>query len=92
MAMDLPHACEDMREVLEAGETALAYQPRYREYSIAYIGSVSVQLIEYCPFCGAKLPDSLRDEWFDRLEALGFDDPWVDDIPEEFMDDRWWRA
>ena len=89
---ELPHACDDMREVLESEESALAYNPRFRDYSIAYIDSDSVQIIDYCPFCGAKLPDSLRDEWFDRLEALGFDDPWVDDIPEEFRDDRWWRT
>jgi hypothetical protein len=88
----LPHACQAMEAILEAAESALAYDPALREYSIAYLSDSSVQLIEYCPFCGAKLPESLRDEWFERLAALGFDDPWIQDIPDEFRDDRWWRA
>ena len=80
-----------MRSIIEANETALAYHPRYREYSIAYEDSESVQLIEFCPFCGAKLPDSLRDEYFDRLDALGIE-PFSDDVPPDMRDDTWWRS
>ena len=32
----------------------------------------------------------LRDEWFDRLSAMGLDDPWEEDrerIPQEFLSD-----
>jgi hypothetical protein len=86
-----PHACEQMRTLLEDAETALAYDPRYREYSIAYTDSASVQLIDYCPFCGVRLPDSLRDEYFARLDELGIE-PFSDDVPPEMRDDRWWRG
>ena len=47
--------------------------------------------IRHCPFCGAKLPESRMNEWYDRLYALGFDDPGEQDIPEEFNSDKWWR-
>ena len=30
-------------------------------------------------------------EWYERLYALGFDDPGEQDIPEEFNSDEWWR-
>jgi hypothetical protein len=32
-----------------------------------------IQTIEYCPWCGARLPSSLRDEYFERLEQLGLE-------------------
>ena len=47
--------------------------------------------IQYCPWCGKKLPDSLREKWFDELEKLGYDDPLNDDIPEKFKSDKWYR-
>jgi len=47
--------------------------------------------ITFCPWCGQKLPDSLREDWFDRLEQLGVD-PYSAKIPEEFTDERWYSA
>jgi hypothetical protein len=44
--------------------------------------------IDYCPWCGSKLPDSQRDRWFDEVERLGVD-PWTEDVPAEFEDGRW---
>ena len=48
----------------------LVYNDKFREYGIPIQdrGS-SIILISFCPFDGAKLPDSLRDEWFDRLDC-----------------------
>lgn len=46
--------------------------------------------IQFCPFCGTKLPQSRREEWFSKLEGLGVD-PWRGQIPEEFRSDAWWR-
>jgi hypothetical protein len=48
-------------------------------------------LIDYCPWCGAALAPSRRDEWYEKLYALGFNDPGEDDIPLEFQSDAWWR-
>ena len=50
----------------------------------------SVILVEYCPWCGAKLPESKRGQWFERLEELGFEDPLdSDNIPAEFKSAEW---
>lgn len=48
------------------------------------------QEIWFCPWCAKKLPDSLRDEWFEALEKLGLD-PTEDEIPPDYRDETWWR-
>ena len=50
-----------------------------------------VQLLYYCPFCGRCLPDSLRDKWYDTLVSFGYEEPWEDEIPEEFKNDSWYK-
>jgi len=47
--------------------------------------------MDFCPLCGAKLPESKSDLWFEKLEAMGFKDPWTDDIPKEFRTGEWFR-
>ena len=50
--------------------------------------------MEYCPWCGFKLPTSLRDEWFHILRTeYGLDNPCDDKrkIPKEFKSDEWWK-
>lgn len=49
------------------------------------------QQMIFCPWCGLRLPDSLRDAWFDQLEKLWFDDPINQKIPKEFKSDLWWK-
>lgn len=79
-----------MQSLLDTEESALKYRPRYREYTIDYTDGASVQVINYCPFCGTELPESLFDEWHARLDETGLD--WTSpDIPEELRSDRWWR-
>jgi hypothetical protein len=79
-----------MRIVLETGESALEYDPRWREYTIAYLSDGSVQHIEWCPFCGSRLPPSLGDAWLARRDELGIEPG--DEVPPDMRDDRWWRA
>ena len=90
MTTELPHACELMAMAVDEPRLPLRYLAKYREYCIDYDGGPVIQVIEYCPFCGAQLPASLRDEWFDRLDELGLesDSP---DVPDDMRDDRWWR-
>jgi hypothetical protein len=56
-------------------------------FDAAY-GGRSASGIQFCPWCGARLPESERDRWFDELQRQGID-PWTDDIPAEYEDDRW---
>ncbi len=70
----------------------LDYEPTFREWGIPYFdGGSSQQTLRYCPFCGTKLPKSLRHEWFEILEQLGLE--WGDEAtPDEMQSDRWWIA
>lgn len=68
------------------------YDDRFDEYYIDLKNSDNVvQLITYCPWCGAKLPESARDRWFDELEALGLD-PMKDEVPEAYKTSAWRRV
>lgn len=81
-----------MQKHLDAGEVAIRYSPKFREYGIAILdGGSATQDISYCPWCGAALPPSLRDSWFDTLEEMGLE-PEDPQIPDELKDDRWWRS
>jgi hypothetical protein len=59
---------------------------------IVHDGGSSFIEISFCPWCGAKLPESKRERWFNELEAKGVDleNPDVK-IPERYLDDRWWK-
>ena len=89
--MYLPHACLQMRTSVEDPRLPVEYHERVREYVIpAYEPSSMVMELLWCPWCGERLPESLRDELGDRLEALDlsiFDE----DIPAEYKTDEWWR-
>ena len=85
------HCCSQMNRHLIDSETAIHYSARFREYGIRILdGGDAYQLIDYCPWCGSRLPASLRNEWFDIADEIGLDasDP---STPEEMMSDAWWR-
>ena len=64
------HCCREMKLHLDAGEVAIKYTPRYREYAIRnFVCDELVQIILFCPWCGRRLPRSLRDEWFERVHG-----------------------
>lgn len=80
---DDPFACADM---------LLAYSDVFDEYGlIIHDGTASLLRISHCPFCGAALPEGRRDEWFDRLGAMGFGEPLTEEIPEAFKTGAWRR-
>ena len=75
-------------------EGAIVYYDRqYREYGIEH--PKGGFLVDYCMFCGKKLPISVRDEWFDILEQeYGLERPATGDrkkVPKEFWSDDWWK-
>ena len=83
------HCCDEMNFHLEQDDLPITYDALIIEYGIKYLdGGSSVQLINYCPWCGKKLPESLRDKWFDTLHSLGID-PFVDEIPEPYNTPGW---
>jgi hypothetical protein len=86
------HCCKKMEKNIGENKIHLYYSQKIREYGINILdGGTSIQCIYYCPWCGIKLPESLRDEWFETLDNMGFDDPRDQDIPKDYKSDAWWR-
>ena len=84
------HCCDAMNRTLADSSAVVVYMAKFREYGISILdGGSSFQEIAYCPWCGGKLPGSLRDEWFDELERLKME-PGDDNVPEEYLSDKWW--
>lgn len=98
------HCCQAMRDELSATcaehddrfacpDALFHYDPRFDEYGlIVHDGGSSVRGIAFCPWCGATLPESKRDRWFEALYALGIESPSSDPVPREYQSDLWWRA
>jgi hypothetical protein len=85
------HCCKEMAYHLSEGEVAVTYSLKFREYGIRYLdGGSATQLIHYCPWCGARLPESLRDKWFDEVFALGLE-PGDPRLPEQYKSDEWYK-
>lgn len=80
--------CEQHADLHQCDDAIILYNDKFNEYSIKHKDGSSF-VIDFCPWCGEKLPKSQRDEWFDALEALGIDDPWEQEIPEAFKTGAW---
>lgn len=85
------HCCREMSAHLESSELHLSYSPKFREFGIDYAKQYGggQQVINFCPWCGTKLPSSLRDQWFEELDSLGLEPD--DQLPDKLQDDSWWR-
>jgi hypothetical protein len=91
MKLSVDFECDEHESPFECPDSTVYYDAPFAEYGlIVHDGGGSTQKINFCPWCGSRLPESKRDEWFDVLEELGFDDPIDEDIPKEFQSDKWW--
>ncbi|KIL45088.1 DUF6980 family protein [Jeotgalibacillus soli] len=80
------------KPLLIVPDNLIFYSSKFDEYGIiVHDGGTSFIEISYCPWCGTKLPMSKRDLWFDSLEKLSYDEPFEQDIPEEFKSDKWYN-
>ena len=82
--------CPQMKSAVNDPDVPMCFNPKFREFGIGILdgGSSTLQVL-FCPWCGEKLLNSLRDDWFDKIEQSGID-PYGDKIPEEFTDERWY--
>lgn len=98
------YCCIKMEGVLEEHNSPLRYVPYTRSYYIEYPSLTQssknaltvAEKIHYCPWCGNKLPNSLKKEWSDIVKKnFGItdtlDQTQLKRIPEEFMSDEWWK-
>lgn len=90
-----PHCCMTMHYELLSDYKTLAYSPKWREYGVIIPNSSTIMLMDYCMFCGKKLPLSLRNKWFDVLEEEYRLDVSISNykkkVPAEFLTDEWWK-
>lgn len=91
------HCCELIEKFLRDDQVPIEYSSKVREYSFTLKNKPGIaQGFDYCPWCGTKLPNSLRQEYFDilRTEFL-ITDPFEaiqkNMVPEEFKSDAWWK-
>ena len=89
----MKHCCLDMQYMVEEENNSIIFVPQYREYGVPIRdGGSSYLLMKYCPWCGAALPDSLRDEFFAILEKLGIDYPCPKNkLPKAMRSEKWWQ-
>ena len=88
------YCCSQMRFHIQEKERIIDYDSTWRQYAIR-VNTTVIQLIDYCPWCGVKLPQDLNDVWFELLEdEFGIKDPTNEDkdkVPKEFKTDEWWK-
>lgn len=98
------HCCTRMKEAVtstcgdhvdrhECPDCLIEYNCKFDEYGIIiHDGGSSVMPIVFCPWCGSKLPESRRDEWFEELEKIGITDPQDQMLPAKYLTDEWYRS
>lgn len=93
-----PHLCKCVAEEFSDVRVMFAYLPNVREYGFRILEldlpvdyqPIRIKSVNFCPWCGTRLPLALRREWLTRLAVLGLseDSP---DIPPHLVSDQWWR-
>lgn len=83
--------CQSMESAIRDPDLPVIFTPKFREFGIRVLdgGSSTLGLV-FCPWCGQKLPGSLRDRWFDELQQLDVD-PYGQNVPPEFADEQWYQ-
>lgn len=83
-----------MQRLVGNQRTSVTYKAIDRRFVIE--GDLGLEM-DYCPWCGTKLPENLREEWFETLEReYGIETDIGEardrtDIPQEFWSDEWWK-
>ena len=86
------HRCPHMERAVESPEFPIIETRKFREIGITLLdGGDSNVLLAFCPWCGSRLPDSSRNQWFDELERKNVD-PYGADIPNEFLTSEWYES
>lgn len=93
MREQVSYTCADHTDQSDCPDSLISYSACFDEYGLRiHDGGSSTIEIKHCPWCGVRLPESRRDEWFERLDALGFDQPFDQELPPEFDTDAWYRS
>ena len=93
----MDYCCDVMQSHIELGE--FIYYPKHRCVCCFFRRrrrreGYGQRMLDFCPFCGTKLPYNLYNKYAEELEkAVGkeYCDITEDEIPEEFKTDEWWK-
>jgi len=89
MRAALDFSCDQHADPFECADALMVYNEIFDEYGLpVHDGGASYVLIGNCPWCGARLPESQRDRWFDETETFGVDD---ENLPPKYLT-RAWRS
>jgi hypothetical protein len=93
MAQQLAFKCADHPNSFVCPDRLVSYSERFDEYGLIVHddGSSSINIL-FCPWCGAKLPASKRDRWFEELATLGFNEPFKQEIPASYLNNKWYLS
>jgi hypothetical protein len=84
--------CVELAAAVASEDLPVIYVPKFREFGIENTdGGSSYQLIAFCPYCGERLPEPLRDDWFEAIERLDLE-PEDPGVPIRYATDEWWRT
>jgi hypothetical protein len=69
MMEEINHQCLVHASPFDCPDSLVKYSEKFQEYGlIIHDGGASCILIHFCPWCGAKLPEPLRESTFDSGE------------------------
>ena len=63
--MQTPDFCCERMELNVREFRSVQYDVRFDEYAIALPEDGSLMCFDFCPWCGRKLPENRREEWFE---------------------------
>ncbi len=90
MTASLEMSCDMHDEPFDCPDVPLVFHEIFGEYGIPIRdGSASYLLISHCPWCGAGLPESGRDLWFDTIETAGLEETPTALLPERLRTAAW---
>lgn len=86
------YRCDQHPDPYDCPDNLVNYIPKFDEYGIiVHDGGTACCSINYCPWCGIKLPPSRRDQWFEALESLGIDPSDTKKIPPLYLTNQWFK-
>ncbi|SCA91938.1 hypothetical protein LP2241_30127 [Pseudolactococcus piscium] len=93
------HQCKEMNKVIFVNHQDFDNEAKMVEYDKKFDecgfpvrdGGGSKVTINYCPWCGKKLPESKLDDYMAILETLDIYGIGDEKIPDELKRDDWWE-
>jgi hypothetical protein len=81
--------CAQHEDPFACNDQLIVYNEIFDEIGIlVHDGGPSYVLMQFCPWCGTRLPESQRNRWFDETEAKGFTD---ETMPLDYRSGEWRR-